>query len=365
MSEAISAGAGAPSAGPSGGVASGGQSSSGQSPGASGSQASQTQSAGDQTQAPAGQAERFLADTDFDAFIKQTINGKEEKIKIRDLMKSHGLDKTAQQRMQEAASERKRAQQLQHLMQTDFQRYCEVTGQDPNQFLRQQLATRKEIAEEVLAKEYELQQMDPHQRKAMELEQQLAERDARDLKGKQPIIDKIKELLPPERLPKGLEKASVEELNHFFQARQAEFNQGLDSIQNEMLEAWQKTGLPKEKDFGVWMAQVMMDHEKKSSAHRKQTGENLPPLQPEQAAAKVKARFLRSSQALYDQMDGPGVVAAIGEKAAQKIREHFVNMASQQNGPRFDTQNRPATNAASEPPKYVNQTEWRKRMGLG
>jgi len=365
MSEAVSAGASASGTGTTTSTpGTGGQSEVSQNSGGSPGQASQTQSQGDQTQAQAGAQERILAETDLDAFIEQTINGKKEKIKLRDALKGYGMEKTAQQRMQEAAAKSKRAEQLQHLMQTDFAKYCEITGQDPNQFLRQQLASRKEIAEEILAKEYELQQMDPHQRKAMELEQELQGLKERDMKTKQPLIDEIKKLVDPERLPKGLENATPEQLRGYLAQQQAEFKRGVDQTSNELLDAWQKTGLPREKDFGAWMAQVMMDHERKSAAHEKQTGQKLDPLQPEQAAAKVKARFLRSSQALYDQMDGSQIVAAIGEKAAEKIREHLVKLASGNSGPRFDTQNRQAPMASSEQPRTLNQMEFRKLHGL-
>jgi hypothetical protein len=333
--------------------------------GAGESQAQTAQPQG-QTQANEQAQERLLAEQDLDAFIEQTINGKKERIKVRDLTKAYGLDKTANQRLQEAAQQKKQAQQLMHLMNTDFEKYCEVTGQDPNQFLKQNLAKRKEIAEEILAQEYELQQMDPSQRKAMELEEQLKQYQSRELSQKQPLIDQIKSIVPEHQLPKGLENASMEQLQGFYQAKQQEFQQGLDSLSNELLDAWQQVGLPRVKDFGQWMAQAMMEHEKRSAVHKKQTGEDLPPLQPAEAAAKVKQRFLKSTQSLFSQMDAKAIHEVLGETIIQKLRDHDIGLASQQQpGPNFNNQEmRPVQQTASESRKPLNQLEWRQKMGL-
>lgn len=307
--------------------------------------------------------ERILAEQDLDAYIEHTINGRKEKVKIRDLTKAYGLDKAANQRMQEAAAERKRTQQLMHLMETDPKRYCEVTGKDYGQWARTHLSGNKELAEEILAREYEIAQMDPHQRKSLELEQELRAFKEREMSVKKPLIDQIKEIVPADRLPRGLENATEAQLKEYLSARQTEFQQGVDNLSNELLDAWQKSGLPKEKDFGAWMAQVMFDHSKKSSEHKKRTGEELPPLQPHEAAAKVKTRFLNSTRSLLSQMDASAIQEMLGEAIIQKLRDHDIGIASRQNGPKFDNQNRPAP-AASEPKKQMNQTEWRKAMGI-
>lgn len=319
---------------------------------------------GKQGEAPSTPEARVLAEQDLDAYIEHTINGRKEKIKVRDLAKSYGLDKTANQRMEEAARMRRDQQQLNHLMQTDFAKYCEVQGINRDEFLRANLSQRKEIAEEILAREYELQQMDPNQRRALDLENQLKQMQTRELSTKQPLIDKIKEIVSADRLPKGLENATVDELRGFLNQRQQEFTQGVDNLSNELLEAWQKVGLPKEKDFGSWMAQVMLDDQRRATEHKKRTGEDLPPLHPEQAAAKVKARFLNSTRTLFSAMDAVAIHEVLGEEIIQKLRAHDVGLASQQNGPSYGNQNRPASNAASEPKKQMGQVEWRKAMGI-
>lgn len=364
MSESVSAGAPATGAAPAAGQAPSGQQSSVPNGTGGFSQAPQAQGKAPQGGQEQAQQERVLAEQDLDAYIEHTINGRKEKIKVRDLAKSYGLDKTANQRMEEAARMRREQQQLNHLMQTDFDKYCEVTGINQAEFLKANLSKRKEIAEEVLAREYELQQMDPNQRRALDLENQLKQLQTRELSTKQPLIDKIKEIVPEDRLPKGLENATVDELRGYLNQRQQEFTQGVDNLSNELLDAWQKTGLPREKEMGSWMAQVMLDDQKRATEHKKRTGEDLPPLHPEQAAAKVKARFLNSTRTLFSAMDAIAIHEVLGEEIVQKLRAHDVGLASQQNGPNFGNQNRPASNAASEPKKQMNQVEWRKAMGI-
>jgi hypothetical protein len=331
----------------------------GQNPGTPGTnQSAAPETNGAQSETPAEQKERILAEQDLDAFIVQKINGKEERIKVRDALKGYGLDKTANQRMQEAAQARKQAQQLMHLMQTDFPKYCEVTGQDPNQFLRQQLSSRKEIAEEILAKEYERQEMaktNPDGLRAQELEAELQRFKAQENQRKQPLISEIKKVVPESQLPKGLENASPEQLQQFLQVKQQEFSQGLDNLSQELLGAWEKVGLPKQKEFGQWMALVMADHQKR-------TGE---PLQAEQAAVKVKNRFQSSTRSLLGQMDGNAISEFLGEEIVTKLREHAIEQV-RSSGPQFGQENKsPAQPAASEPKKYMNQTEWRIAHGLG
>lgn len=366
MSETVSAGASPSTGGATAGQSTTGQAQSAPSQGFGGSpgQTTQAQGSPNSGEATQGAQERVLAEQDLDAYIEHTINGRKEKIKVRDALKGYGLDKTANQRMQEAAGERKRMQQLNQLMQTDFNKYCEVTGINRDEFLRSNLSQRKELAEEILAKEYERQQMDPHQRKSLELEEQLKGMQQREMQTKQPLIDQIKEIVSADRLPKGLENATEAQLRGYLQEQQQQFTAGLDTLSNELLESWQKVGLPKEKDFGSWMAQLMLDHQKKSIEHKKRTGEDLPPLHPDQAAVKVKERFLNSTRSLFSQMDATAIHQALGDAIIQKLRDHDMGLASQENGPKFDSQNRPAQ-AASEPKKTLNQLEWRKAMGIG
>lgn len=330
-------------------------------PRATGGNGGQAQTSGVQTPGHKGAEattqvqERILSEQDLDAFIVQKIDGQDQKIKIRDALKGYGLEKSANRKLQEAAQAQRQQQQLNHLFKTDFAKWCEVTGTDKKEFLKSNLSKQKEIAEEVLAHEYELMQMDPHQRRALELEQQVNQMKSQDLERKKPLINQIKEIVPANQLPEGLENATEQQLAGFLNHKKQEFQTGLDNLSNELLAAWEKNGLPKEKYFGSWMAQVMREH-------NKNTGEYL---QPEQAAAKVKASFLRSTKSLISQMDAVAIQELLGEDVVKKLRDHDVKLASQ-SGPLFnDTNNRPVNKTASEPKKSMNQLEWRKAMGIG
>lgn len=297
---------------------------------------------------------RVLAEADLDAYIEHRVNGKTERIKVRDALKGYGLDKTATQRMQEAAQSRKQVQDLMHLMKTDFNKYCEVTGQDANEFLRSQLGSRKEIAEEILAAEYERQQMSPEQRELVEAKQRLQTFEQRDTEAKKPLIAQIKAIVPENMLPKGLESATAEQLQEFYQVKQQEFTQGVDNLSNELLGAWEAQGLPKVKEMGQWMAQAMVEHQKR-------TGQSL---QPEQAAVKVKGRAQAMTRGLLTPMSTKDVQEFLGEEICQKLRDYDVSRVTQA-GPQFGATRTDQASTAVNESKQLNQIEWRKQMGIG
>lgn len=351
MSEAVTASAPATSAGSQAGASAGADG------GAQGSPQPQAQEASgaprDPGQSAQEKAERVLSEQDLDAFIVQKINGKEERIKVRDALKGYGLEKTANQRLQEAAQVRKQATQLMELARTDLAKFCEVTGQDYDTVLRQSLSQRKEIAEEILAQEYERMQMSPEQREALELKAQLEQYQRREMAQKQPLIEEIKKIVPDTMLPRGLEGASTEQLYEYLQVKRQEFQQGIDNLSNELLAAWEGAGLPKQKEFGQWMAQVMSDYQKR-------TGETL---QPAQAAARVKSRFLDSTRSLLSQMDAKAIQETLGEEIVQKLRAYDVERVSGTN-PAFNDRHDQAIPAVNEPAKQIDQFEFRKWAGL-
>ncbi len=367
MSETASAGTAVASAGTQAGAT---PQASGNAQGSDGGAASQAQGTGDQAQNPTSAQEqrRVLAEQDLDAYIEHTINGKKEQIKLRDLTKAYGLDKTANQRLQEAARVQREQQQLAHLFKTDFNKWCEVTGTDRDQFLESNLSQRKDIAEKILAKEYELSQMPEAERRALELENQLKEFQGREMAQKQPLIDSIKAIVSDDQLKamgitqKQLDGATVGQLNQFLEARQGDFQRGLDQTQNELLDAWQKTGMPREKSFGAWTAQVMLDSEKQAAAHFKKTGEKIQTLQAAEAAGIVKARFLNSTRSILSQMDATAIHEMLGAEIIQKLRDHDTGLASQQ-GPTFGQPANGPAQAASQPKQYTDVHEWRKAMG--
>lgn len=304
---------------------------------------------------PAGQtqaaAERILAEADLDAFIVQKVNGKEERIKVRDALKGYGLDKSAQQKMQEAAQVRKNFQDMMGLFENDFDQFCKRTGFDGETWLRAQMGKKKAIAEDIIAHEFELQNMTPEQRKAYENEQRLKTFEGREVTAKKPLIDAIKKIVPENQLPQGFENATKEQLEQYYKVKNAEFTAGVDNISNELLGAWEKVGLPKEKDFGIWMAQDMLNY-------KNRTGQDL---HPEQAAARIKDRFLGMTKAIFNKMESKSLLEALGPEVVQKIKDFEIQRATgqapQNHFPNGPGQNSPASPA---PKKQMNQFEWRK-----
>lgn len=348
MSDAVSTGGAAVSA-----PATAGQTGS-QNTSANGASQASSQGAPNTGETKTQAQERILAEQDLDAFVEHTVNGQKQKIKVRDALKGYGKEQAAEVRMREAAQTKKQAQQLMHMFQTDPDRFFEVTGVDQAQWLKGRVAKHVPIAEEILAGEYERQQMSPEQRELQDVKAKLAQHDAMISKQRAPLISEIKKIVPENMLPKGLDQATPEQLHRFLQVKQQEFKAGVDNLSSELLGAWEKVGLPKQKEFGQWMAQVMSDYQKK-------TGEAL---HPEQAAARVKARFLDSTRSLLSQMDAKALQETLGEAVLQKLRDADIAQV-RSSGPQFGVvTGAQASPAATEPKKTMNQFEFRQWAGL-
>lgn len=303
-------------------------------------------------------APRKLGSTDMDALVEVTIDGKTQEMTLKEVLKLQSLEKASRQRMSEAQRERAEAQKLMQLAKSDPERYMrEVLGVDP-----------KGWAEERLAREYELSQMSPEARRAMELEQQLQAVQEREARTREPILNDLKNYVTPEVYEQILAEApnaTIEQLQSFAQAKRAEFQAGIDQTANELLDAWQKTGLPRQKYFGRRIAQALVDHEKKSNEQKKRTGEGLPPLQPSEAAVKVKAEFQRELREMLGNMDAPATQEFLGEEILKKLRAHDVERVSTPQTPPWT----PAAQTTSYQPDskkpYMNEIEYRKWLKGG
>jgi hypothetical protein len=296
--------------------------------------ASQGVSAGGVEQA---QAPRVLGDTDMDALVKVKVNGKEQTMPLRDAIKSFQLEQASRQKMNEAQRAHQEAQKLVELAKTNPELFFkDVLKLDP-----------KSWAEERLAREYEIQQMSPEARKAMELEQEVQRFKALDQKAKEPLINELKQYM--DKLPDGVENATKEQIEGFLNHKRAEFQAGQQNLHQELIGAWEAEGLPKEKDFGVWMAQEMI-------AHKKRTGEDL---DAKSAAVKVKNRFMKSAQSLFSKMDAKAIQDLLGKEIVEKLRAYDIERVSNQQAPPW-APNGPQTPAPQETgKKYMNEREWR------
>jgi hypothetical protein len=350
MSEAMTGGApattSAPASAPSTGGAAQSSASIGNKP-LGGSQApvgapSGHESAGGQAAAQA--AARELAAQDFDALVTVKINGQEKKVPIKEAIKNYQLEQASQERMRQVAEERRRVQSEQARLKeikSNPEKLAEYLGLDLDNF-----------AEERLARKYELQQMDPHQRKALELEQKLKTFEAQESQTKQQYLDQIKDVMGG--LPEGADKATKEQLHAYLQHQKQVYAQEQQRYNQEIAQAWKETGLPAYSSVGKDIAFQMLKAQKQGRS-----------LQPSEAAAIVKEERLSSAREMLGSMDAKAIQEFLGEELMKKLRDYDVERVTQSKGPQFNTQNSPGPQPASNQKKYLNQMEWRKAMGIG
>lgn len=295
-----------------------------------------------ETTKPEAPQKRYLEADHEDALVKVKIDGQEQELTIKELKRLNSLEKASQKRMQEAALEAKRAKA-----------FLQSLEQNPNEALERLLGERFDtLAEERLARKYELMQMSPEQRENLRLKSELEARQKAEFESKKSVIEEIKKL--SDKVPENLEKYSREDLANYRDHLNSVNAQAQEALQNEMIGAWEETKLPKHRAWANWMAQEMI-------AHEKRTGE---PLQAKEAAAKVKADWLKFNQQILGQMDAQAIHDFLGKEIVQRLIDHKIQGVTDQAAQGFQRQ-APTQSASQEPKKYLNQAEWRKAMGIG
>lgn len=306
----------------------------------------QASSATPETKAPETPqtTKRYVDGPEEETYVKVKINGKEEEVSLKELKKAHGLEKAARQRMEQAAKFQKEYEKHQQMLQAI---------KNGDQTVLESLLGDKfdSLAEERLAKKYELAQMDPVQRENMELKERLEAQRRMEFESKRSVIDEIKQL--SDKVPDGLEKYSKEDLLQYRDHLHNVHTQAQGALEQELIQAWEQTGLPKDKRWGIMIAREMMMSEKS------ETG----PLQAAEAAAKVKGDWLNFNRQIFSQMDASAIQDALGKEVVEKLREYDIQRATGQT-PIGLAQNTGPAQAASQPKKYLNQTEYRQVMGL-
>lgn len=284
-----------------------------------------------------------LADTDLDAIVTIKVNGQTKDVTVREAIKLQQLEAASHEKLRLAAEREKKAQSILERMEKDFEGLMRERGQDPDEW-----------AEKLLAKKYEMMQMSPEER---ELHQLRAEKEAQmmaEMSSKKEILDQIREL--GAEIPPGVEKLPKEQLLRALEHQKMVYQETQKSLEKEIIEAWQASGLPKHKYFGALMSFHMMNHQKRS-------GE---PLQAAQAAAMVKEDFGNSVREIFSNMDAQAIQEFLGQELLQKLRDYDVQRVTgkavssiEQNGQRPE-----GHSASGQPKKYLNQMEWRKAMGI-
>jgi hypothetical protein len=299
---------------------------------------------------------RILAEQDLDAFVEQTVNGQKERVKVRDLLKSHGLDKAANEKLRQAAEMRKQ-------LQAEIQKIQSMSLED---FARARKIDLDKQAEELLAQKYELANMSPEQREAYENKQKLEQYQKLEISSKRQLADQIKDLTGEALTDDQLRQVPRERLINYIQAKTAEHTQAKGALEQEFVAAWKESGLPAHARWGRLIAQALyQDGLQRKIAMKNGQEVNSAPLQAKEAAAKVKAQWLSESREILGQMDATAILSWLGNEIWQKLRDHDVKRVTEQSAP-FGGRQSPGHQPASEqtPKKYVNQHEWRKLMGI-
>lgn len=281
-------------------------------------------------------AKRYLeADAD-DALVKVKIDGQEQEISVKELKRLSSLERASQKRMQDAAKIQREYQQMQERLANDPWELLAQAGKDPDA-----------LAEERLARKYELSQMNPVERENLELKQRLEAQQKADFESKRGVLDEIKKL--GGQLPKDAEKFPKEQLQAYRDHLHSVEVQAKDSLQKEMIGAWEETGLPKHATWGNWMAMEMMSHEKR-------TGQ---PLSARDAAVKVKADFQKFSSTMFAQMDAKAIHDFVGKEVVQKLMDYKIQGVTDQAAQGFAKPS--PTPVVSDPKKpYMTESEYRQ-----
>lgn len=271
-----------------------------------------------QAQSP---AERLLADTEMDAMITTKVNGREEKITVREAIKRAQLASASNEKMQRAAAIEKRAQQMEQLL--------KLAEENPGEFFKARGKNFDSLAEEALARKFEEMQMTPEQR---ELRDTKAERD---------------------KYKSDIEKENQSKTEQRSQQIRAHVEQSMDK---EIGDAFKESGLPKHP---LYVAQLSYEMLRASKTNQ--------PLTAKEAAAKVKSRWEAQSRSILESMDAEAIRTFLGPKVQQLLTDHELKRVTDRSASEFSNpESRPDSSSASGKgnQKQLNQMEWRKAMGL-
>jgi len=268
------------------------------------------------------------------------------------------FERGSQAKMREAAEARKQAHENQQLL--------ALLDRDPDAFAEHYARmTGKRLdldafAEERLARKYDLMHMTPEQRRLYDAEQRLQQMERAELQSKSGVIAEIRSMLG-EDAPPNLEKFSKEELQGFLHQQRAVQDHVQQSLNNEVVEAWKESGLPKHKYFGALMSFTMMSHIRQNR-EAIERGE-IQPLQAKEAAARVKEDFTGVVREVVAQMDPQGIQDLLGKEILAKIRQHDIDRVTAKAASEVGLNRRPGASPASENPrKPMNEYEWRDHI---
>lgn len=268
----------------------------------------------------AAQALRELAETDLDAVVPLKIDGKLQKVSVREAMKHFGLDKAAYAKMEKAKEIEKQGQQKDY--------WLNMAINNPKEFYKQANKNTRQMAEQWLAEELEHEALSPAEKESLTLKEKLKQYEAQDKEKKD------KELH---------EKTTKEE-----QAAGA-------VLDKEIADAFAKSGLPKNKLYVEQVVAKMFWAEKRGE-----------PLSAEDAVASISEGFSMKVREHAESLDGESLHKLFGDGVLKKLREYEVKRVSQA----APTSNSKAPGQASSSPQRATKPkalteaqlrEWREQ----
>lgn len=312
-------------------------------------------------------APRELGDGDMDAIVRLKINGEEKKMPLREAIKLSQLENASQERLRQAAEERKKIEAERQQTRAEIERYKKLEKMletDVEGFFRETGKNFDDLAEAHLAKKFDLAMMTPDQRRAHEAEQRALEVQKQldqyrqiEQSSKAEVLTGIKDILG-DKVPAGLENASKEQLNQYLSQLQQGMNQHRETIQKEFIESWDQTGLPKHPWFMAQAVSLMLRSQKNG-------GEVL---KTAEAADIVKRDFGKFVSEVAGQMDAKAIRELIGEAGLAKLKEDEIERVTQQRASQIAKNQSPGATSASgrreTHAKVYNQAEYRKAMGI-
>lgn len=222
---------------------------------------------------------------------------------------------------------------------------------NPKEFYKQTGKDAYEFAEALLAEKYEEMMMDPKDKELRDLRKLKEDKDNADKSSKQEVLEALKEFGP---LPKGAENASREELIEYYGRQKETYQKEWSSLDSQIGDAFKDAKLPADKHLLAKVAFEMSSALKRGKS-----------LSAKDAVAKVNGEYYSGVKQTLGNMDVKRIHEMLGDEFLDKLRQYDLDGVTAKSASRFGQNNNgPAQAASDQPKKSLNQSEWRKAMGL-
>lgn len=301
---------------------------------------SQTKTAAEQTGAQGAEKQGAQAANkggegeEFEEIKVGSVSGKVPK-QIAAMIKN--LERGFQTKAQEAASKEK---------------LLSLARENPKEFYKQTGKDVYDFAEEVLAEKYELMNMSEEQRELKRLKEEKAEREKHETASKQQVLDALKEFGP---IPKGAENATRDELIQYYNHQKQVYANTQSSLDAELGAAFKESGLAADRHLIAKVAFEMSSAIKRGKS-----------LSAKEAIAKVSNEYYSGAKQTFGNMDVKRIHEIFGDEFLEKVRKYDLEQVTSKAASHFgqSSQSPGPKPASEEPKKFLNQSEWRKAMGI-